>query len=397
MGNKELQKRLQKLVPFLSKLTASSAVALVVLATIEATLTNAVASGLSVALVGLLSSVFGDVVASPVIERLMSGKLKEDELEGQLQQFLELLDQQMEVSQEVRQMLNNQNSFVAAVGVALEINKTEIIHRLLRGISHHQKLGADQVVERLSTQLGAALQRIDPETAYLLDLVKRVNRGGVLRYVSVPLATDSKPTSTKNYYSEELRLPSLFTVYEHNLRSSDDPALQTSGEKQFTDISQVIEHHPRFVLKGKPGVGKTTAIQKAVLDNAWLRLNAPNTTPLPVLLNLSTWEDNQSLRNFIQQNILFVVNPQELMTTGDIATYIDETDQMGVRTTEHDNALKEWFSSSLAPKLVIIARRSFDVTYPHSDHYDEKFQLPIVRLEELERKHIEAFAYGEQI
>ncbi|MBK8021300.1 MAG: NACHT domain-containing protein [Chloroflexi bacterium] len=111
--------------------------------------------------------------------------------------------------------------------------------------------------------------------------------------------------------------------------------------------------YPRIVLVGSPGAGKTTALHRIALNAAHSKLTNPRTSPLPFLLYLPSWRNEQSFSEFIKSQWPFGDDPFQLFSTGDVIVLFDGLNEMGARASEKISSLRKWLHAEKTMEIEI--------------------------------------------
>lgn len=384
MNGDTTKRRWRRLWPLIAKGTGFAAIALVTFATIDSVLAQIGIQGLTPALIQMLSNMFGDVAAGPLIDRLLSSDVDEKALREITLQF----DSQLKldtVRTDIAEMLSRQNSFMSVLTVALEDHENSVAERILREMARYEDFKTEELIARISIEQSESFKNLNPEIQYLADLIHTVEkRGGVLqRYINLPVQADTPPTHFRPTTAQKWGLSRLFAMLEVPLESR----LPSNKReiKRFSSIHEVLEHHPRFVLIGEPGSGKTTTIQHLAMEVARKRLSAPRFNHLPMLLYLPSWSGDQSIEDFILSRWRLVPDPIGLLERGEMNLYLDGLNEMGAKGYWKASHLRDWLRSDRSPMHVIITCRTAD----YGTELD--VGLPLIVIEDMDDSHIREF------
>lgn len=157
---------------------------------------------------------------------------------------------------------------------------------------------------------------------------------------------------------------------------------------RLENIREAVQLHPRFVLVGDPGSGKTTTLRYLALNAAIERTTSPRLNPLPMLLSLANWNFETTLFEFIKSSWLpwnLPGDPKTSLANGDIFLYLDGLNEMGLNGPEKSAELRQWIQNGGIQKLVVTCRR---------EEYGGALDLglPIVLIEQLDEQKIREFA-----
>lgn len=375
----------KKILPIIGKSTGGAAIALVTIATIDSVLAQGGIQGLTPALLSTLSNLFGDVAAGPLVDRLLSGGNEGRQLDDFLNEFEKQL-QENDVRRDIAELLSNQETFTNVLGVALEYHENSAVERILRGVASYQDFHAERIIQTFSEGYSESLKVLDPEIQYLVDFVANLqNLGGVWRkYINLPVEAEDEPSYQQSTIAASWKLPRVFTLLEQSSIEAEFSIKQRTRAR-FSNIQEVIKKHPRFVLVGDPGSGKTTTIQHLALEVALKRLSNPSANPLPLLLYLPSWGENQTIEDFIHRHWRLIPDPIELLARGEMHLFLDGLNEMGASGPTKAKKLRRWLRNDRSPENMIVTCRKADYIN------DLDIDLPFVLIEEMDEQLVQEF------
>lgn len=370
-----------KLFTFLGKGTGIAAMALVTLAAVDGVIAQFGVQAIPAALLSLLSGLFGDVVAGPLVEKLMSGVESDDKYAGFLDEFAILLADHS-TQKEIAQLVERQDTLFAVLGTALQHHENSTVERILNGIACYDHFRSDRILELLQ----GSLSQLDPVCQHLIGLIHRLEgQAGPVEYVelNVSLLEANTPTS-------DLDLRKLYPqAYSAMLPQSKEYVLlpiDRRPKQHLGNIRDAVTKVKRFALLGDAGSGKTTTIRRLALESAWARL-ADSNRPIPLYIDLSDADFQLPLERIVASRWHVKVMDIEVGLVQDkIWLFIDGLDRIGIDRVRISQELKRWLGGINRPKTVVVTSR----LKSYLGQFD--LGLPIILIDELTNEQISEFA-----
>lgn len=227
---------------------------------------------------------------------------------------------------------------------------------------------------------------LDPETRYLTELIYDLSgREGPLEYVGLRGEVQVRGTGAKMSNKVDRKVvDSAFSVIEMGSKGRGTSGLDEQKKIPLENIREVVEKYPLFTLIGDPGAGKTTTLRRLALDAAWERLKNEN-APIPLWRELPRWQDGQEREDFISKGWNLTLPLQVAIVNGDVALYLDGLNEMGAKSKDRANILKQWLNGKNHPKKAIVTCRA-------ENYLELDLGITTVLVEELVEVKIRAFA-----
>jgi len=187
---------------------------------------------------------------------------------------------------------------------------------------------------------------------------------------------------------EKLGLDPLFGFMENAspCDTQKDMDLLSEEDNVQAGIMEELGKYDSCVLIGEAGAGKTTTLERLVLDAAKKRLEDLN-APLPAYLKLSAWKGDQSPEDFILANWPFAVNPRVILPKGGATLYLDGLNEIEKTDKGKIRQLRNWLHSEQGSSKFIITCRVDDYLIGGLD-----LGFPVVKLERMGISRIRQFA-----
>lgn len=152
------------------------------------------------------------------------------------------------------------------------------------------------------------------EALYLNKLIADLEaKRGILQYVSLAIEAEMRPEPPAD---DEWGFAELVGDDHRNVVPLDN-------------VAQAVSRHPRFILLGTPGSGKTTTIRRLALEEARRRMSGIAEAPIPLLISLSEWAGEQTLTDFLHSNWHQPSSLERGLASGEVTLYLDGLNEMG--------------------------------------------------------------------
>lgn len=179
---------------------------------------------------------------------------------------------------------------------------------------------------------------------------------------------------------------------------------------QYRDIAhgqgEIIEHHKnlfdvfktysQFVLLGDPGSGKTHTLKYMALQAAKRCLQTNFQSPLPLLIDLSSWDKELTFEDFLsnywKSRKKLSGDPFQLITQGAVLLFLDGLNEMGEMGKEHVESINQWLLSLESPNTEKIFFSCKKNDYLNKDLNLEIKNFPKVFITRLSDEQISQFA-----
>jgi HEAT repeat protein len=228
---------------------------------------------------------------------------------------------------------------------------------------------------RTTAEIGPPLDR---EASYLVHLVAQMEATrGVHSYVALAGEASSRVEAPHVRPAPRLLddwgLGGEFAILEAKGGRGDPGAAQPAelgetGELARLDITQTLDQHPRFVLLGSPGAGKTTTLQRLALDAARRRLADP-LAQLPLLLRLPQWRGEPTFGDFLETQWPFESDPKNAGQS--LLLLLDGLNEMGANGPAKTACLRAFLTRQSEWRVVAACR---------GGDYDAALNLELTRV-----------------
>ena len=112
----------------------------------------------------------------------------------------------------------------------------------------------------------------------------------------------------------------------------------------IVDLSAFLQKHPRCLLTGPLGSGKTSTLQHLLRQAMTLYRQDSRTHPWPCFLSLGLWQPDESLEDFLGLAWPFRMPIHQEAQQGNVAFFLDGLDEMARDSQRQRQALAEWLA-----------------------------------------------------
>ena len=144
----------------------------------------------------------------------------------------------------------------------------------------------------------------------------------------------------------------IYTTSMWGLHVALAPANASSGDETVT-AQAVMQDQPSFVICGPNGSGKTTVLHRIALDALYEYDASKGASPLPYLLDASTWPSGQPFADYVAGAWLLDTPPEMLANSGGLILLLDRVESIA-GDVERRQSLLDWMEAA-GPNARLIA------------------------------------------
>jgi hypothetical protein len=284
---------------------------------------------------------------------------------------------------------------------------TKAISTLLHFVmqSEHLELSKDVIAKYLLSEGDSYVPRVslvynecsatgDELRRYLFDLISRLEeRKGFAEYLELSVKSESAGGEADCNNVRETIWEPEFSLLVNGKKA--EPSETARTRRKLSSIDEAVSDFDSFALIGEPGGGKSTTLRRLCLDTARKCLASGGMTPIPLLLNLPSWKEDNEPGVFVAKWWPFRSDPAPLIENGRIKLYLDGLNEMGNAGEAKAKQLRSWIHgnrnrdenirSTRKPRFVIVTCRKRD--YVNLFNLD----LPTVEVEPLSDVQVAEF------
>ena len=260
------------------------------------------------------------------------------------------------------ELLQRTTELGKVIGTALHIAEDSIVKRILGATAAQHDVSTTRIVEAFN-QIPDLLTKLDPETRYLVRKIEEWegSQDGILeKFVELKFEVNSLYASTPIIRGEKRRLrhKSLSKISIHFQPPPTDS--EAKGQTTLEDIRDAVQSYSRFMLTGEPGSGKTTTLYQIAIETAWKRIS-DRSSPIPVLLSLTSWATEQSPVDFIRSKWeLASIDLEVGLLRGEVLLLLDGLNETGADSVKKVEQLAGWIAEYNSPQRLIVSCRKSD-------------------------------------
>jgi HEAT repeat protein len=227
---------------------------------------------------------------------------------------------------------------------------------------------------RENVRLSRALDfdRWRDENAYRRELARLIAMFGEIPADSMPDARTQyvnhllRQAATSQFYAEILGVPSdlegptLGAKVREGSRIEEiwgrlgRVAASQDGRTYELSLASVRATATRFALHGASGSGKTTALQRLIMDAARDYLADRERNQMPIYVDASTWQVGEPFEDTIRRAVPFEMDTWRALARGQAVLFVDGISGLGEHSTACVAAMKTFFEWKGASTYVVV-------------------------------------------
>jgi HEAT repeat protein len=239
----------------------------------------------------------------------------------------------------------------------------------------------EKLVDILRTRVADQISDMpDPEVRYINSLIASLKaRTGVISHFEQD-GLEEDALRRRPVLAETWNLPGRYAVIHNPAQGTSSPSRRKP--LPLDGIHEAVEQYPCFALIGMPAIGKSMTVRYLVLEAAHRYLAAPRAAPIPLLLNLSQWQTENTPLEFIRKHWPLEGEPSRLLSKGKIALFLEGLTNL---SEEKIDLLRDWLDSPQSPQRMVVTSRGED--------YDRvlRLNIPVVEISPLDAAQVKGF------